>query len=990
MSLFISYLYDGEKDHLAKSLELSSKIADDIYVFCQKYVEESLSDLKDKYCLNIFTVKWEHDFSKIRNYAIKKISEKGNIYDWIFMLDSDESLDPNECWKINSMLDMCSQDDNVCGFRVNIINNNEYWTSPFLGENKRNLKDKDVRIFRCYENYSFKGRINEKLDLNPSLVKDSDIHIYHHAYRYTEEEERFLKYRMETLNIWNRIEDDEKNSFIKDESVFKENKNSKIKTVKEKRERKKIGFFCLHYEPPIGGAERSMHNYFKKLYIDYDIDVFCFMNDDGKPFRDNCFKIEDGININMSNRRIDFEVNDYIRSQKPDLIVTQLLGSDTVVDVAYNNDIPCVYFAHSFFEDICTHYLLRSCPENNLATCSFGGHCPNGQAHRRHLEKYTKCATIICNSQYTKDMFNRFFPSITNKIKIACPNFNYDLFFKTKEEMKNKVLAVNSSPMKGRNIVINLAAANPDIHFVYLDAKRNDFINIPVPKNLELKEKVSREEMAAQYNEVDAVIYPTLMDETFGGVVVESILSGTPVVCPNKGNLSNLIKDGVNGKILYNDYSTESWTSALRKAMEIEIPEEEIRQLRNKVDEDKNTSIIKKEIDRITKNKEREEYFIMETSNKKDEPNIDGKKNGKKIVFFAKYFYPPLGGGETFLLKVLKFLKEEHGYDCSSVCYFDGRNDLPFIEEKQCEWEGIPVKQIVMRGFSDIKRVMEEENPDLVITQSFDALYIIKAAKAVGAKTILGTHFWRNICEVKEVFHKMLSRPLSTVKLLNQFHPAFHLADECYVNSEFMRLGVKKYVGKDIERIICPPINLEKIAIRERKAKYITMVNPDFYKGGDFFVKLAQAMPTNNFLCVGKAPGEDRFPANRKINEQLNSLHNVLVLDKTDNIYDIYEKTKIMLVPSIVDETFSMVALESMWNEIPTIVAPNGNLPYLVESGGFVLDLDVEIWKETISQLLNDKEYYNIMAEAAKTRSRDFSPDKELDKFLKMVKKCIG
>ena len=50
-----------------------------------------------------------------------------------------------------------------------------------------------------------------------------------------------------------------------------------------------IGFYSFFYSPILGGAERSMHNYFSKLSTRYDIYAHCFFN---YGFRlDNYWKI---------------------------------------------------------------------------------------------------------------------------------------------------------------------------------------------------------------------------------------------------------------------------------------------------------------------------------------------------------------------------------------------------------------------------------------------------------------------------------------------------------------------------------------------------------------------------------------------------------------------------------------------------------------------------------------------------------------------------
>jgi len=79
-----------------------------------------------------------------------------------------------------------------------------------------------------------------------------------------------------------------------------------------------------------------------------------------------------------------------------------------------------------------------------------------------------------------------------------------------------------------------------------------------------------------------------------------------------------------------------------------------------------------------------------------------------------------------------------------------------------------------------------------------------------------------------------------------------------------------------------------------------------------------------------------------------------------------------------------------MANGIPVLASRLGNLKFLVSKGGEVLDpIDLMAWKEAVKKLLEEKEYYNLVSKEAIDRSNDFLPEDQLEKFEKMVEKCI-
>ena len=67
----------------------------------------------------------------------------------------------------------------------------------------------------------------------------------------------------------------------------------------------------------------------------------------------------------------------------------------------------------------------------------------------------------------------------------------------------------------------------------------------------------------------------------------------------------------------------------------------------------------------------------------------------------------------------------------------------------------------------------------------------------------------------------------------------------------------------------------------------------------------------------------------RRRNEKNNI--NKLYTEKIQDVKQIYSVSNIVLLPSIVDETFCRVAYESKINNIKTIAYNNGNLKYLLK-----------------------------------------------------------
>jgi glycosyltransferase involved in cell wall biosynthesis len=88
-----------------------------------------------------------------------------------------------------------------------------------------------------------------------------------------------------------------------------------------------------------------------------------------------------------------------------------------------------------------------------------------------------------------------------------------------------------------------------------------------------------------------------------------------------------------------------------------------------------------------------------------------------------------------------------------------------------------------------------------------------------------------------------------------------------------------------------------------------------------------------------------------------NSINNInIIIPEKINIKIIYNQTRILLIPSICEETFCRVAYEGMINKIPIISTNNGNLKYLLEDYAlFINELDIKKWVKTIQYLYNNR-----------------------------------
>lgn len=159
------------------------------------------------------------------------------------------------------------------------------------------------------------------------------------------------------------------------------------------------------------------------------------------------------------------------------------------------------------------------------------------------------------------------------------------------------------------------------------------------------------------------------------------------------------------------------------------------------------------------------------------------------------------------------------------------------------------------------------------------------------------------------------------------------------------------YAARD--GINCVPIGQfiapERVIAQTHNPIYITMINPDLFKGVSILASIAhyckQTHPEWQFLAVNsrarfedvikvlhtKGNADDKPFAN-------GGLDNVITMPSTGDVRQIYAQTRVMLVPSLAYESWGRVASEAMLNGLPVLGHNVGGIPEAIGEGGIIID----------------------------------------------------
>lgn len=226
----------------------------------------------------------------------------------------------------------------------------------------------------------------------------------------------------------------------------------------------------------------------------------------------------------------------------------------------------------------------------------------------------------------------------------------------------------------------------------------------------------------------------------------------------------------------------------------------------------------------------------------------------------------------------------------------------------------------------------------------------------------------------------------------------FQHADAILVPSQFSVNHYRNKLGLD-SVAIPSPINWSRIRCEPEahNQKYVTFVNPQPNKGVYVFIRIAHELarkrPDIPLLIV-----EGRSQVNwlARCPLDLSGLKNLNLMANTPDPRDFYKVSRILLMPSLWNESFGRVAAEALINGIPVLGSNRGALPEVLEETGFLFDIpakytpratlvptrsEIAPWVETIIRLWDDRTFYEKHSRAAQSAAEKWHPERVLARY---------
>lgn len=238
-------------------------------------------------------------------------------------------------------------------------------------------------------------------------------------------------------------------------------------------------------------------------------------------------------------------------------------------------------------------------------------------------------------------------------------------------------------------------------------------------------------------------------------------------------------------------------------------------------------------------------------------------------------------------------------------------------------------------------QIIENIQVDLVLTMLEGAPSIVKACKEKGIPSVVWVH---------DVYPVGLN-------------PLFERPTAVLYTSKFVQ--ERGLMVSDAEGIIFYP-PFERIQRQSNKGdrQFITMINPIPEKGGEIFLELARLLPNRKFLAIEGWRRSELF--------ENNNPSNVTYCGKKYDLTSVWQRTRVLLVPSKMEEGFGRVVVEAAQHGIPSIVSARGGLPEAVGEGGLLVSGDSLTEWVCMLKKLDDPDYWAALSVDCKKHAQLF------------------
>jgi amino acid adenylation domain-containing protein len=327
------------------------------------------------------------------------------------------------------------------------------------------------------------------------------------------------------------------------------------------------------------------------------------------------------------------------------------------------------------------------------------------------------------------------------------------------------------------------------------------------------------------------------------------------------------------------------------------------------------------------------------------------------------------------------------------------RSETPDVVE--FEHEGVDV-WTVLNAFqwpAQLQRALEGFSPDCILVSEDHTLFLLEAA--LEATTV----------PVLYIAHSQASLPFGPESFVEEPSPErtaiLRRANGIITVSHYVRRYIEEY-GKMSADVVYFPVygkgpfpNLGRF-----DEGTVTIINPSSLKGISLFLELAQRLPHVAFAAV------PTWATSAEDLQALRALPNVAVWEPVERVELIYQRSRVLLSPSLWGEALGQVVVEAMLRGIPVLASDVGGLPEAKLGVDYLLPVrpirqyerrhdaraipvpivpeqDVGPWARALEEVLSHRDVYERLSATSHQRAAEFIGSLSVEPFEQLVEQAV-
>jgi len=326
-------------------------------------------------------------------------------------------------------------------------------------------------------------------------------------------------------------------------------------------------------------------------------------------------------------------------------------------------------------------------------------------------------------------------------------------------------------------------------------------------------------------------------------------------------------------------------------------------------------------------------------------------ENQRKCLMISEWGFP-FGGAEAFfeetalLMFELGFIVEWATFQTPGKGSFSTNKILSDSFYAEYQYPDYPDKFM-------LTEIVKTHSPQIIFSHGPMNNSLAQISEELGVILIEGFHFWNGIISLESGLNRNIIDNLQNHVLAQRVSSIRKEGSSKYLVSEFMEDVYLAIGGGERFEIIHPNVGIAYSKSCKSKSKgFVSQLDVSVGKGGHIFCDLVEQLGDRiPFLAVVRDTTED------EIIERLLSLaieFETLVLVGYSELSSILEETALVIVPSLVDETYSRITAEAVAFGIPVLTSTNGNLGRLLDGVGAIAHVEPIEWARRISRIYDD------------------------------------